>query len=281
MTVNDAAAAPLDLGVRLPLRRRSRRCAVHGTASLPFDLLCAQGQLRLPQPRPSVRTGGGVGPGRPSRRRISSAATIMSAATSACRFSCAGTGRSDRRPGRDLADRLRAAAAGIDGARRAGAGRRRRPQRYRPRRDRTVVRRPLCRGGVGARAQSRCRPPRGIAAARWRPRCGSMRIRIGRSTWKQAARQADLSPFHFLRLFSAVLGVTPHQYLVRSRLRHARAPAGRRRPVRSPTSPMTSGSAISPISCARSTAPPGSRRCEFRQASRGDRKIFQERLGLH
>lgn len=38
---------------------------------------------------------------------------------------------------------------------------------------------------------------------------------------EQAARQAGLSPFHFLRLFSAVLGVTPHQYLVRSRLRHA------------------------------------------------------------
>ncbi|MEO8021267.1 AraC family transcriptional regulator [Polaromonas sp.] len=36
-----------------------------------------------------------------------------------------------------------------------------------------------------------------------------------------AARQAGLSPFHFLRLFSRVLGVSPHQYLVRSRLRHA------------------------------------------------------------
>src|SRR3982074_1504982 len=36
-----------------------------------------------------------------------------------------------------------------------------------------------------------------------------------------AAGQADISPFHFLRLFSGVLGVTPHQYLVRSRLRHA------------------------------------------------------------
>jgi AraC-like DNA-binding protein len=35
------------------------------------------------------------------------------------------------------------------------------------------------------------------------------------------ARQAGLSPFHFLRLFSKVLGVTPHQYLMRSRLRYA------------------------------------------------------------
>ncbi len=36
-----------------------------------------------------------------------------------------------------------------------------------------------------------------------------------------AASQAGLSAFHFLRLFSRVLGVSPHQYLVRSRLRHA------------------------------------------------------------
>lgn len=36
-----------------------------------------------------------------------------------------------------------------------------------------------------------------------------------------AAATADLSAFHFLRLFAEVLGVTPHQYLVRSRLRHA------------------------------------------------------------
>ena len=38
---------------------------------------------------------------------------------------------------------------------------------------------------------------------------------------EDAAAQAGISPFHFLRLFSGVLGVTPHQYLVRSRLRHA------------------------------------------------------------
>jgi AraC-like DNA-binding protein len=37
----------------------------------------------------------------------------------------------------------------------------------------------------------------------------------------QMARAAGLSTFHFLRVFAAVLGVTPHQYLVRSRLRHA------------------------------------------------------------
>jgi AraC-like DNA-binding protein len=36
-----------------------------------------------------------------------------------------------------------------------------------------------------------------------------------------AARAVSLSPFYFLRTFTRVLGVTPHQYLVRSRLRRA------------------------------------------------------------
>lgn len=35
------------------------------------------------------------------------------------------------------------------------------------------------------------------------------------------AAASGLSPFHFLRVFRAVLGVTPHQYLVRLRLRRA------------------------------------------------------------
>ena len=35
------------------------------------------------------------------------------------------------------------------------------------------------------------------------------------------AGRCGLSPFHFLRLFTKVLGVTPHQYLIRSRLRRA------------------------------------------------------------
>jgi len=40
-------------------------------------------------------------------------------------------------------------------------------------------------------------------------------------TLDAGARAAGLSMFHFLRVFSRVLGVTPHQYLVRCRLRHA------------------------------------------------------------
>lgn len=35
------------------------------------------------------------------------------------------------------------------------------------------------------------------------------------------ARSAELSPYHFLRLFERVTGVTPHQYVIRARLREA------------------------------------------------------------
>ena len=37
------------------------------------------------------------------------------------------------------------------------------------------------------------------------------------------AKTVGLSAFHFLRLFADAIGVTPHQYLVRCRLRHAAA----------------------------------------------------------
>jgi len=37
----------------------------------------------------------------------------------------------------------------------------------------------------------------------------------------RVSKEAGLSPFHFLRIFAKALGVTPHQYLVRSRLRRA------------------------------------------------------------
>ena len=38
---------------------------------------------------------------------------------------------------------------------------------------------------------------------------------------ESAARQHGVGAFHFLRSFTSVIGVTPHQYLVRCRLRHA------------------------------------------------------------
>jgi hypothetical protein len=69
-----------------------------------------------------------------------------------------------------------------------------------------------------------------------------------------AARATGLSPFHFLRLFANVVGATPHQYVVRARLRTPRGSS----PIttgRSPTSRSTSASPTCRTSSARSTAP--------------------------
>jgi AraC-like DNA-binding protein len=74
-------------------------------------------------------------------------------------------------------------------------------------------------------ASGRSRPPR-AHAARDRRRAVEAALWIDAHAaetiaLETAARQVGLSAFHFLRLFSGVLGVTPHQYLVRSRLRRA------------------------------------------------------------
>jgi AraC family transcriptional regulator len=57
---------------------------------------------------------------------------------------------------------------------------------------------------------------RAVDAARWLEEHAHEPVDLA-----AAARVAGTSPFHFLRLFARVLGVTPHQYLVRARLRHA------------------------------------------------------------
>jgi len=97
---------------------------------------------------------------------------------------------------------------------------------------------------------------------------------------KRAAAQAELSPFHFLRLFSGVLGVTPHQYLVRSRLRHAaRFLADDQRPVTDVAYDVGFGDLSNFVRTFHRAAGVSPRK--FREASRGERKIFQERLALH
>src|SRR6185436_6470051 len=97
---------------------------------------------------------------------------------------------------------------------------------------------------------------------------------------EDAAAQAGISPFHFLRLFSEVLGVTPHQYLVRSRLRHA---ARRLADDDSPVTDIAYDVGFADLSNFVRTfgRAAGASPLKFRQASRGDRKIFQERLALH
>jgi AraC-like DNA-binding protein len=93
----------------------------------------------------------------------------------------------------------------------------------------------------------------------------------------RAAKTAGLSAFHFLKLFARVLGVTPHQYLIRSRLRRAaRLLADEERAITDIA--LDVGFAdlsnfVRTFHRAAGTSPRG-----FRRAARGDRKIFQERL---
>ena len=93
-----------------------------------------------------------------------------------------------------------------------------------------------------------------------------------------AAAEAGLSSFHFLRLFSQVLGVTPHQYLVRSRLRRAARLLAEddHRPVTEVA--LDVGFAdlsnfVRTFHRAAGVSPGG-----FRRAAKGDRKILQERI---
>jgi len=69
--------------------------------------------------------------------------------------------------------------------------------------------------GIAVKARERERR-RVIEAALWIEAKLTEEIRL-----EDAARQAGLSPFHFLRLFAKVIGATPHQYLVRLRLKRA------------------------------------------------------------
>jgi len=97
---------------------------------------------------------------------------------------------------------------------------------------------------------------------------------------EQAAGQAGISPFHFLRLFSSVLGVTPHQYLVRSRLRHAaRLLADNDISITDVAYDVGFGDLSNFVRTFHRAAGVSPRR--FREGSRGMRKIFQERLALH
>lgn len=89
------------------------------------------------------------------------------------------------------------------------------------------------------------------------------------------AQEAGLSSYHFLRLFMRVLGVTPHQYLLRARLRRAaRLLTEDDRPVIDVAYDAGFKDVSNFVRSFHRAAgvPPRI----FRQASRGNRKIFQE-----
>jgi AraC family transcriptional regulator len=91
------------------------------------------------------------------------------------------------------------------------------------------------------------------------------------------ARETGLSTFYFLRIFNRVFGVTPHQYLLRSRLRRAA------RLLTQDTRAITSvafdvgfndlSNFVRTFHRAAGVSPE-----RFRRASRGERKILQDRL---
>jgi AraC family transcriptional regulator len=93
------------------------------------------------------------------------------------------------------------------------------------------------------------------------------------------AGRAGLSPFHYLRIFSSSLGVTPHQYLVRRRLcRAAQLLAEEDRPITDvafETGFADLSNFVRSFHRAAGVSPRG-----YRRAARGDRKIFQERLSV-
>jgi AraC-like DNA-binding protein len=97
---------------------------------------------------------------------------------------------------------------------------------------------------------------------------------------ERAAAQAGISPFHFLRLFASVLGVTPHQYLLRARLRHAaRLLPDADRSITDIAYGVGFGDLSNFVRTFHRAAGVSPRR--FREASRGMRKIFQDRLAVH
>jgi AraC-like DNA-binding protein len=92
---------------------------------------------------------------------------------------------------------------------------------------------------------------------------------------EDASAQAGLSPFHFLRVFAKVLGVTPHQYLVRARLRRAaRMLVEDPRPVTDIAFATGFADISNFIRTFRRAA--GMSPLRFRQAARGERNFLQE-----
>ena len=96
---------------------------------------------------------------------------------------------------------------------------------------------------------------------------------------RQTASQVGLSRFHFLRLFAKVLGVTPHQHLVCSRLRHAtRLLADDTRTITDLAFEAGFGDLSNFVRTFRRAAGVSPRR--FRRMARGDRNILQDRLAV-
>lgn len=91
------------------------------------------------------------------------------------------------------------------------------------------------------------------------------------------AKQAGLSPFHFLRIFAKAIGATPHQYLVRTRLRRAARLLAEGSDSITDVALDVGFTDLSNFVRTFHRAAGVSPR-KFRNAARGERKILQERL---
>lgn len=113
---------------------------------------------------------------------------------------------------------------------------------------------------------------RAVAAAIWlEARCGGP-VRL-----EDAAREAGLSLFHFLRVFERVHGVTPHQYVLRLRL--ARAAKLLAEDCRSVTDVALEAGFADLSNFVRTfRRAAGMPPAAFRRASRAERKILQDRF---
>jgi AraC-like DNA-binding protein len=94
-----------------------------------------------------------------------------------------------------------------------------------------------------------------------------------------AARRAGLSSFHFLRIFSSVVGTTPHQFVVRARLRRAARLLSEPEP---PVGEVALAAGFGDLSNFVRTfhRAAGISPRAFRRLSRRDRKILQDRLAV-
>ena len=91
------------------------------------------------------------------------------------------------------------------------------------------------------------------------------------------ARNVGLSPFHFLRLFARIVGATPHQYVIRARLRRAaRLLADDARSITEIAYHVGFGDLSNFVRTFHRAAGVSPR--AFRQAARSERKILQERI---
>jgi AraC-like DNA-binding protein len=113
---------------------------------------------------------------------------------------------------------------------------------------------------------------RAVQAALWIDENASAPIQLD-----DAAREAGLSEFHFLRLFTSVLGVTPKQYVIRARLRRAaRLLAEDTRQITDIAYEVGFGDLSNFVRTFHRAAGVSPR--AFRKLSRGDRKLLQDKL---